>query len=340
MVRLLVGLGRSDRSKDIELLVLRKQLEVLHRQVGRPRFKNGDRLILAALARMLPRRRWARAFVVQPATVLGWHRRLIARKWTYPHRPPGRPGIPADLQGLVVRLARENPTWGYRRIHGELVGLGHTIGASTVWSILKRAGIAPSPRRSGPSWAQFLKAQAAGIVACDFFTVDTILLKRRYVLFFIEHHSRRVHLAGITTNPTGAWTTQQARNIAAELADRGAKVLIRDRDTKFTAGFDAVFGSEGVQVIRSPVRAPKANAIAERWVGTIRRECLDRLLILGPRHLETVLESYTAHYNQHRPHRTLGQHSPEPRPLRSPATTAPHRQTVVDGLIHEYRQAA
>ncbi len=173
-----------------------------------------------------------------------------------------------------------------------------------------------------------------------FFTVDTIFLKRLYVLFFIEHRSRRVHLAGITTNPTGAWTTQQARNIAADLAERGAKVLIRDRDTKFTAGFDAVFASEGIQVIRSPVRAPKANAIAERWVGTIRRECLDRLLILGLRHLETVLESYTAHYNQHRPHRTLGQHPPEPGPLRSPATTAPHRQAVVDGLIHEYRRAA
>lgn len=289
---------------------------------------------------MLRRRRWAGVFVVQPATVLAWHRRLIARKWTFPHRPPGRPGIPADLRKLVIRLARENPTWGYRRVHGELVALGHTIGASTVWSILNKAGIPPSSRRSGPTWAEFLKAQAAGIVGCDFFTVDTIFLKRLYVLFFIEHGSRRAHLVGITTNPTGAWATQHARNIAAHLADRGATVLIRDRDTKFTSGFDAVFESEGIQVIRSPVRAPKANAIAERWVGTVRRECLDRLLILGKRHLDAVLNEYTAHYNDHRPHRSLGQRPPRTPTVTSPPTTLPHRRTVVDGLIHEYRRAA
>jgi putative transposase len=208
--------------------------------------------------------------------------------------------------------SRENPAWGYRRVQGELVGLGIKLAASTVWAILKEAGIEPSPRRQDPSWAEFLRQQAVSILECDFLTVDTLFLKRFYVLFFIELATRRVHLAGITTNPDGRWVTQQARNLLMQLDDRGIRprLLVRDRDSKFTREFDEVFRSEGIRVIKAPVRAPKARAHAERWVGTVRRECLDRLLILGRRHLQYVLASYVLHSNEHRPHRSLAQRSP------------------------------
>jgi putative transposase len=199
----------------------------------------------------------------------------------------------------VLRLACENPSWGYRRIHGELVGLGVKLAASTVWTILNEAGIEPAPRRFEQSWAEFLRAQAASIFECDFLTVDTLFFKRFYVLFFIELASRRVHLAGVTTNPDGRWVTQQARNLLMQLDDDGIchpRFLVRDRDSKFTRDFDEVFRSEGIRVIKAPVRAPKARAHAERWIGTVRRECLDRLLILGRRHLEHVLASYARHY--------------------------------------------
>jgi putative transposase len=199
----------------------------------------------------------------------------------------------------VLRLACENPSWGYRRIHGELVGLGVKLAASTVWTILNEAGIEPAPRRFEQSWAEFLRAQAASIFECDFLTVDTLFFKRFYVLFFIELASRRVHLAGVTTNPDGRWVTQQARNLLMQLDDGGIchpRFLVRDRDSKFTRDFDEVFRSEGIRVIKAPVRAPKARAHAERWIGTVRRECLDRLLILGRRHLEHVLASYARHY--------------------------------------------
>jgi hypothetical protein len=216
----------------------------------------------------------------------------VARRWTYPRRRPGRPATAAAVRALVVRLARENPAWGYRRIQGELVGLGIKLAASTVWTILKDAGIEPSPRRQEQSWAEFLRNQAASILECDFLTVHTLFLKRFYVLFFIELATRRVHIVGITTNPDGRWVTQQARNLLMQLDDDGicrARFLVRDRDSKFTRDFDEVFRSEGIRVIKAPVRAPKARAHAERWVGTVRRECLDRLLILGRRHLQHVL---------------------------------------------------
>jgi transposase InsO family protein len=228
--------------------------------------------------------------------------------------------------------------WGYRRIHGELIGLGYELGASTVWAILKHAGIDPSPRRQGPSWSEFLRAQAKHVIACDFFTVDTIGLRRLYVLFFIELHTRRVHLAGITTNPSGAWTTQQARN-HIESFDSATELLIRDRDTKFTTAFDAVFNSHAITIRKTPVRAPMANAYAERWIGTARRECLDRILILGRRHLERVLNEYVEHYNTHRPHRALHQHAPDPR-LATTSGTRVQRHPVLGGLINEYRAAA
>jgi transposase InsO family protein len=240
-------------------------------------------------------------------------------------------------------MAWENPTWGYRRIQGELVGLGHRVAASTVWQILKTAGIDPAPLRSGPTWRQFLAAQAHAILAVDFAHVDTVFLRRVYVLVVIEHGRRRVHLAGITAHPTGAWVTQQARNLLMDLGDRAEqfRFLIRDRDSKFSPAFDAVFAGADIRIIRTPVRAPRANAIAERFIGTLRRECLDHLLITGPRHLAAVLEEYVEHYNTHRPHRSLDQRPPAGRtPPPRGATVRPLRRDRLGGLLHEYVQVA
>jgi putative transposase len=251
--------------------------------------------------------------------------------------------VTAQLRALVVRLARENPTWGYRRIHGELCRLGFRIGASTVWAILQRAGVEPAPKRSALTWRQFLRAQANGVLAVDFFTVDTLLLQRLYVLFVLEVASRRVHVLGVTPHPAAEWVTQQARLVMG-LEDRVGqfRVLVRDWDAKFTAAFDAVFAAEGIRVLRTPVRAPQANTYAERWVGTVRRELLDRMLIVGCRQLRSVLAEYADHYNCHRPHRALGQVPPlgsaEP-PVIPPAGRVARRDRV-GGLIHEYAQVA
>jgi hypothetical protein len=234
VIDLLVLRGRTDRSKDVEILVLRYQLAVLRRQITRPRFEPDDRALLTAFARVLGRDRWS-MFLVRPDTILRWHRRLVADHWTYPHRP-GRPTTIVEIRGTILRFARENPTWGYRRIHGELARLGVTIAASTVWIILKRAGIDPAPGRTSESWTSFLRAQAAGIVACDFFTIDTVMLRRYYVLFSIELDSRRVHLAGITQHPTGPWTMQAARNFMMRY-DRSVRFLIRDGGSQFVTGF-------------------------------------------------------------------------------------------------------
>jgi putative transposase len=336
---------RSEREKEIEILLLRHQLRVLERQVARPTLTPGDRVLLAAFSRVLPRRAWKTSFLWTPATLLRWHRELVARRWTYPHRRPGRPPTRAEVRALVVRLARENPGWGYRRIQGELVGLGIKLAASTVWTILKEAGIEPAPQRLEQNWSEFLRAQAASILECDFLTVDTLFLKRFYVLFFIELATRRVHLAGITTNPDGRWVTQQARNLLMELGDDGIqpRLLVRDRDSKFTRDFDEVFRSEGIQVIKAPVGAPKVRAHAERWVGSVRRECLDRLLILGRRHLHHVLAAYVRHFNEHRPHRALGQQPPlsDRQPLADVIDLDRlRRRDLLGGLIHEYQLAA
>jgi transposase InsO family protein len=340
---------RSEREKEIEILLLRQQLRVLERQVARPQLSPADRALLAAFSRVLPRRAWG-SFFVTPATLLRWHRELVARRWTYPHRRPGRPATPAEIRALVVRLARENPGWGYRRIQGELVGLGIQIAASTVWTILRQAGIEPAPKRLETSWVEFLRQQAAGILECDFLTVDTVFLRRFYVLFFIELATRRVHLAGITANPDGAWVTQQARNLLMHVDDEGVqpRFVVRDRDSKFTRDFDEVFRSAGIRVIKAPVRAPKARAHAERWVGSLRRECLDRLLIFGRRHLERVLSVYVEHYDSHRPHRSLGQRPPFAQPNATNERVQGEvlrldrirRRDRLGGLIHEYQLAA
>jgi transposase InsO family protein len=332
---------RSAQAKEIEILVLRHELAVLRRQHPRPRLQPKDRALLAVLSRLLPRARWS-VFLVRPETLLRWHRRMVRRRWTYPTARNGRPPVPEEVQRLVVRLARENPRWSYQRIHGELLRLGWRVSASSIRRMLRANGLDPAPRRAPTSWRSFLRQQAAGIVACDFLSVDTILLRRVYVLFVIEPGSRRVHLAGVTDHPTGLWVAQQARDLLASLGEQATawRFLIRDRDAKFTRVFDDVWRSTGVEIIRTPVRAPNANAVAERWVGTVRRECLDQLLIVGRQQLVGVLRRYVEHYNQRRPHRSLAHATPVPSvgadPMSAMAVGQLRRRDVLGGLIHEY----
>ena len=321
LVRCLLGwltvLARREVSKDAELLVLRHENAVLRRQTGRVRYQPGDR-------------------------------KLVARKWDYTgRRGPGRPSKATAIRTLVIQIATENPAWGHRRVQGELVKLGHPIAASTVWQILHDAGIGPAPRRTGRTWKQFLTAQARGILAVDFVHVDTVLLHRIYALIVIEHGTRRVHLAGITANPDGAWTTQAARNILMDLGHRATafKFLIRDRAGQFTTSFDAVFNAEGIRILASPPQAPRANAICKRIIGTLRRELLDQLLIINEHHLRQVLTEYLWHYNTARPHRALGQLTPAQADTRppEPVNLAEHRirrKQVLSGLTHEYYIAA
>ncbi len=340
LLRLLVGGRRSEFAKDIELLVVRHQLVVLGRQTGRPSLRPADRAFLAALARVLPRRR-RQGLVVTPQTLLRWHRELVRRKWAQPRGKPGRPAVDPEVRELVLRLARENPRWGYPRIAGELLKLGRRVSASTVRRLLLAAGLEPAPRREGPNWRDFLRQQAVSMLACDFFTVETISLRRFYVLFFIELESRRVHLAGCTANPTGAWVTQQARNLSFTGVFERMRFLIHDRDSKFTASFEEIFRSEGIRIIHTPIRAPQANAYAERFVRSVRAECLDWLLILGRRHLERVLRAYTMHYNRERPHRGLALQPPERVNAADPPTAGKiERRDQLGGLIHEYYRAA
>ena len=344
-IQMLALLARGDTAKDLEILVLRHQLTVLRRQAQRPRLEPADRALLAAISRVLPRSCWS-CFLVTPQTLLRWHRRLVADAWTYPRRGLGRPPLDEDIQQLIVRLASENPRWGYQRIQGELLRLGIQISATAIRTTLRRHRLDPAPRRAATTWRAFLRRQAAGILACDFFTVDTVWLRRLYVLFFIELDTRRVHLAGVTANPDGAWVTQQARNLlmALEGRNRQLRFVLRDRDAKFSRAFDDLFRSQGAEILLSPRQAPNANAYAERWVGTVRAECLDWLLIVGRDHLERVLRVYVQHYNQHRPHRALSLEAPDPPTELSVAAKdrqgKVHRRDLLGGLLHEYRRAA
>jgi putative transposase len=343
-VRAVLGaLVRSRRGlhvRDVELLVLRHELDVLRRQVAGPKFRMVDRALLAAAACHLPRSSRS-SRLVTPRTLLRWHQALVRRKWRQESGRCGRPKLPAEVRELVLRLARENPRWGHRRICGELAKLGFRVSPTSIRRLLAQAKLEPAPRRSGPSWREFMHAQAASILACDFFTVESVFLRRYFALFFIAHGSRRVWLAGCTTNPTGAWVTQQARNLGLEFSDQGVRFLIRDRDSKYRCDFDEVFRSEGIRIVKTPVRAPRANAIAERFVRTVRDECLDWLLILNRRHLERVLRVYVDHYNRQRPHRGLGLGTPDPdTPAARSTVSEIRRRDRLGGLIHEYHRAA
>jgi putative transposase len=315
-------------------------VSVLRRQVARPRPSWADRALISALARLLPQTGHRHLFVT-PGTLLRWHADLITRRWTVKRQRSRRPPTAPSVRRVIVRLASENPGWGYRRIAGELAGMGRQVGASTVWTILKRAGIDPSPRRSGPTRTEFLHSQAHGILACDFFPCDTVLLARLSCFAVVEHANRRVHILGITAHPTADWATQQARNLLIDLGDHGAQVkfLIRDRDAQFTSMVDAVFASEDIKIIKTPIRAPRANAIMERWIGSLRRELLDRMLILNTRHLRRVLAEHEDHFTTHRPHRALDQAAPL-RALPQPHTTDTKiiRRDRLGGVIHEYMQ--
>jgi putative transposase len=333
-------LTRPRRSKELEILVLRHELAILRRRAARPTLTRADRALLAALSRSLPRPAWT-GFPVKPETLLRWHKQLVARRWTYRHGKPGRPPLEASLRTLILRLARENPHWGYRRIVGELKGVGIAVSATSVRKVLLAAGLLPAPERGRSSWRAFLRAQAASMLACDFLTVETAFLQRIYVLFFISLATRRIEYLACTASPDGDWVAQQARNLVMQLGEQQPfRFLVHDRDSKFSHAFDEVFRTEGIRVIRTPVQAPNANAHAERWVRTVRTDCLDRILILGRRHLEHVLRVYRQHYNEHRPHRALRLMPPQghdPTPLE--ATARLRRRDLLGGLIHEYEAA-
>jgi putative transposase len=330
-------LARPRRSKELEILVLRHELAVLRRQ-ARPALTRADRALLAALSRSLPRPAWT-GFPVKPETLLRWHRQLVARRWTYPHKKPGRP--PLESSRLILRLAHENPHWGYRRIVGELKGAGIAVSATSVRKVLLAAGLVPAPERGASSWQAFLRAQAASMLACDFLTVETAFLQRIYVLFFISLARRRIEYVACTANPDGNWVAQQARNLVMQLGEQQPfRFLVHDRDSKFCHAFDEVLRTEGIKVIRTPVQAPNANAHAERWVRTVRTDCLDRILILSRRHLEHVLRVYRQHYNEHRPHGALRLMPPDARDLTPlEATARLRRRDLLGGLIHEYEAA-
>ena len=336
-------MARSAASKDAELLVLRQEVAVLRRQNPRPKLNWADRAVIAALTRLLPGPLRMNRLV----TPLRWHRRLVRWRWTYPYRG-GRPPVDPRIAALIEQMAQDNPGWGYRRIQGELLGLGIRVGASTVRRILRRLRIPPAPQRSHTTWRQFLRTQASTMLACDFFHVDcAVTLRRLYVFFVIEVGARYVHVLGVTANPDGAWTVQQARNLLMDLGERAGRFrfMIRDRAGQFTEAFDAVLAGAGIEVVKIPPQSPRANAHAERWVRTVRAEVTDRMLIAGPWHLRAVLHEYAVHYNEHRPHRARNLRPPgaddlTPAKVTDLATLKIRRRRVLGGLINEYQRVA
>jgi putative transposase len=344
---------RSERHKSLEILLLRQQLRILQRQHPQPpRVSCWEKLALAVLAaKFVALGRGGRdrlnqvVLLFKPDTLLKWHRDLVRRKWIFIQwRKPGRPPTNPDIKELLLRLARENPSWGYGKLQGELLKLGHELGRSTVRDILKRQHVLAAPKRNkhGSSWRTFLSHYGQQMLACDFFTVETAWLKTLYVFFFIELASRRVHFAGCTAHPTAAWVTQQARQLTWTLHDEKLPIrfLIRDRDTKYTTSFDTVFAAEGVEIIRTPYRAPKANAFAERWIRSVREESVDRLLILNEAHLRRVMIEYSDYYNRARPHQGIEQRCPIPIDRRVREGPVKCRD-VLGGIVHDYyREAA
>jgi transposase len=346
-------LPRSDHDKDTEILALRHQLGVLQRQLGdqRVRFQPVDRALLAALLHPLPRPLLRRLrLLVHPDTILRWHRELLARRHATMSRPRrrGRPRTLHSIRALVLRLARENNSWGYRRVHGKLLTLGIKVPASTVWEILREAGVDPCPDRAATTWASFLRSQAHALLAVDFFETVTLTGARMYVLAVIEHATRRIRILGAAPHPTAAWVAQTARNLAMDLHDAGsrARYLIRDRDSKYPALFDTILADSAITVVPSGVRIPRMNAIMERWVDTCRRELLDRALIWNQHHLVRALREYEDFYNAHRPHQSINNARPlAPRP--EPITNHDqlehlriYRRDRLAGLFHEYEHAA
>jgi transposase len=338
---------REEAWKTAEILILRHQLAVLQRQPGRVKLNWADRALLAALVGVIPRsRRQGLRLLVTPDTMLRWHRDIVRRRWAVRslRGRTGRPATRQNIKALVRRLARENPDWGYRRIHGELAGLGVKVAASTVWEILRTSGIEPARRRTGPTWSQFLRSQADAILACDFFIADLLDGTQAYVLTAIEHATRRIRILGVTLHPTGEWTTQQARNLIMDIGDQTDRVkfVIRDRGSNFTTAFDAVLADAGIRTVLCSIQTPRMNAIAERWIGGCRRELLDRTLIWNQAHLRQILSQYETHHNQHRPHRAL--HAAAPlKPLPDPVNLGQHcirKQAHVGGLINEYHLVA
>ena len=350
MLRLL---PMSDREKDVEILALRHQIGVLEGQLNgqQVRFHASDRAFLASLLHGLPQEVLRRTrLLVRPDTVLRWHRNVIARRHAVQSRPKrgGRPRTVHSIRALVLRLARENPSWGYRRLDGELLVLGVQVAASTVWEILKEAGIDPAPERASTTWADFLRSQADALLACDFFETVTLSGTRLYVFAVIEHANRRIRILGATAHPTASWVVQAAKNLVMDLEDAGCRAcyLIRDRDGKFPQLFDDVLNDAGIEVVLSGVRIPRMNSIMERWVQTCRRELLDRTLIWNQRHLLHALREFEMFYNEHRPHQGLANARPLhslPAPIEDPDRIAHldiRRRARLGGALHEYEHAA
>lgn len=351
LVDLIIVRRLASYEKDLEIVLLRQQLDIFQRTRHKPpRVSRSEKLTLAVFTSKLKqvsgRSTYPLSHIIRlfkPETVLRWHHDLVARKWTFKHQNRGgRPRTEPMLEALVIRLAQENLLWGYAKIRGELLKLSHRVGETTIAAILLRHGILPAPQRAGSgSWRHLMRHYKDQLLACDFFTIDTLFLQTVYVFFFIELGSRQVHLAGCTRQPDACWVTQQARQNMWGLEDRSPVIrfLIRDNDTKFTPAFDAVFQSVGIDVIHTPFRAPNANAYAERWVRTVRTECLDRLFILSESHLRHVLREYVAYYNGARPHQGLSQQIPIPRrPINLVGEL--HCRDVLSGLIHDYYRAA